>query len=515
MFVIVWLFLDWKMLHGGKRNSKMWNPKFMVSRSPLVPIWNPFKKKIANQTNQQINRTIKIEFETHCPMLSIDNIQSGKQRDFYKEPVKIADVDERREHSFEECEISCIIYPLERVERLGLVKMDATVLKKTPMAPFNEHVGTDRLPTNPLGWSTLRSMESPSNYDFIDVSIAKSIFDISMTVNLASDVPVPYFSWVTYDFMKPPLPFEEKNQQILSTAFISNCDPQNFRMEAIKKFQNMTPPISVNFGSCFQNFENKPKTEILQKYKFHFSFENSNDEDYFTEKFFQTLQEGSIPVVIGPDNLAQFEPSPGSTLQIKTLADVQMVADRMRSLAQNKSAYEKMLQWKQQGPSNQFKALVDLAVVHSTCRLCIHVADRIRAIEASRNQPETCICHRPQMDISIFRFYIRERGRFEFLDAYLTLLDLKHFHESIWEAFDSLFQGDFRPIWADERNEQGRRSPNKERNIPKFEIYHVYKHGKNQRDALFGGGETNIDSDFKVEQLFSNPDCVKLEVIFL
>lgn len=37
------------------------------------------------------------------------------------------------------------------------------------------------------------------------------------------------------------------------------------------------------------------KTELLSHYKFTFTFENSQEEDYVTEKVFDALVAGSVP----------------------------------------------------------------------------------------------------------------------------------------------------------------------------------------------------------------------------
>jgi hypothetical protein len=62
---------------------------------------------------------------------------------------------------------------------------------------------------------------------------------------------------------------------------------------------------------------------------------------------------------------------------------------------QNDTAYGEMLTWKTSGPSDQFKALMDLQAVHPTCRLCQHVASRKRAQEeeAKRKTEAFPPCH--------------------------------------------------------------------------------------------------------------------------
>lgn len=63
---------------------------------------------------------------------------------------------------------------------------------------------------------------------------------------------------------------------------------------------------------------------------------------------------------------------------------------------ENETAYADMLSWKAAGPSDSFKALMDLQAVHPTCRLCQHVAYRLREREEqARRQthsPPPCYC---------------------------------------------------------------------------------------------------------------------------
>lgn len=74
--------------------------------------------------------------------------------------------------------------------------------------------------------------------------------------------------------------------------------------------------------------------------------------------------------------------------------------------------------WKYDGPSDSFKALVDMAAVHSSCRLCIFLATRIREKEEKSFAPKRpCKCTRGSE--TVYHIYVRERGRFEMESVFL------------------------------------------------------------------------------------------------
>lgn len=54
---------------------------------------------------------------------------------------------------------------------------------------------------------------------------------------------------------------------------------------------------------------------------------------------------GTIPVVVGPPNIEDFSPGPGSILYIKELSDVESVAKTMKYLADNPEAYNQSLRY--------------------------------------------------------------------------------------------------------------------------------------------------------------------------
>ncbi|XP_016556478.2 glycoprotein 3-alpha-L-fucosyltransferase A isoform X2 [Capsicum annuum] len=326
-------------------------------------------------------------------------------------------------------------------------------------------------------------------------------YDIVMTTSLSSDVPVGYFSWAEYDIMAP---VQSKTENALAAAFISNCGARNFRLQALEVLEREKIKID-SFGSCHHNRDgNVDKVETLKRFKFSFAFENSNEEDYVTEKFFQSLVAGSIPVVIGAPNIQDFAPSPNSLLHIKELKDAETVANTMKYLAANPSAYNEMLGWKVEGPSDSFKALVDMAAVHSSCRLCIFLATSIREREeqSPKFMERPCKCTRGSE--TVYHVYVRERGRFEMESIFLrsSNLSLEAFESALLLKFKSLKHV---PIWKEER-------PQILRGGDELKLYRLHPLGMTQRQALYNF-RFKGDTDFR-DHIESHP-CAKFEAIFV
>ncbi|GJP59662.1 hypothetical protein CLOP_g14385 [Closterium sp. NIES-67] len=358
------------------------------------------------------------------------------------------------------------------------------------------------------GKMVLRSMEARSYYPINDPAIARKSHSVVMTVHYDSDVPVQYGSWEEYDIMRPPVP---KTADAIAAAFISNCAANNFRLKAVEELQKFFTVHS--YGRCLNNrpYEHD-KLAVIQRYKFSLAFENSCEPDYITEKFWQSLVAGSVPVVVGPPNIADFVPDNNSYLHIPTEADIPRVAQQMQALASDDEAYNKMLEWKRSGPSDQFITNVDLSAVHSSCRLCVLLADRIRTHEiAVSSRPRPCRCEsvsesgKKQLT---YHLYVRERGTYQFTSVFLTKdsLTLPGLRRAIRRTFK---KKSYKPVWVGKRPAVLA----SEKRIKALRIFHVYPAGSNQKEAMFGSAWFQTSAQF-AKFLDSHP-CPRLEVIFI
>ncbi|XP_010466062.1 PREDICTED: glycoprotein 3-alpha-L-fucosyltransferase A-like isoform X2 [Camelina sativa] len=362
-------------------------------------------------------------------------------RDFSKDPIFISGTDK----DFQSCSVHCA---------MGFSS------DKNPDAAFglgHQH-GT---------LSIIRSMESAQYYQENDLAHARRKgYDIVMTTSLSSDVPVGYFSWAEYDIMAPVQP---KTEKALAAAFISNCAARNFRIQALEAL--MAANVNIDsYGGCHRNRDGR----------------------------------GSVPVVVGAPNIEEFAPSPDSFLHIKQMDDVMSVAKKMKYLADNTDAYNQTLRWKHEGPSDSFKALVDMAAVHSSCRLCIFVATKIREQEEKGLEFKKRPCKCTRGSVTVYHLYVRERGRFDmesiFLkDGNLTLEALK---SAIIAKFKSQRH---EPIWKKER-------PAGLRGDGELRVHGIYPLGLTQRQALYNfkfEGNSSLNTHIQ-----SNP-CAKFEVVFV
>jgi glycoprotein 3-alpha-L-fucosyltransferase len=163
-----------------------------------------------------------------------------------------------------------------------------------------------------------------------------------------------------------------------------------------------------------------------------------------------------------------------------------------------------MLEWKQR-PDDQFLALVDMAVVHSACRLCLHLASEVRLKEIQGQASDRlCQC---SADLAVHRLLVRERGRVEFESIAFnvntgTLSDLQ---QIIKRHFESLNNGQFRPIWSGHRRDV----LGTEKDLRLFRIYAV---GLSQREALF---TSFISTTSQLKELIRQRPCPRIEVIFI
>ena len=116
------------------------------------------------------------------------------------------------------------------------------------------------------------------------------------------------------------------------------------------------------------------KHAVLRRYPFYLAFENSDEEDYVSEKVFHALEAGVLPVYNGAPNIADFVP-PHSVVDVHDPAfggSLDKVAEHLQSLLAEPERYMEYFAWKSRGnlPDAFQRRFGGLVGTHAKCRLC-------------------------------------------------------------------------------------------------------------------------------------------------
>ena len=197
-------------------------------------------------------------------------------------------------------------------------------------------------------------------------------FDVTMTYERDATVWCPYFSPAIAEKLLQAA--EAKTEQAPAVHFRSSQIDRSGRGRYA--FELMKYVKVDSYGRMLRNREladdrgQESRLATLARYKFTLAFENSIAPDYVTEKFFDPLIAGSVPVYLGAPNVADFAPGDRCFIDVTEFSGPAAVAARLNALAQDDDAYAEYLSWKASGLRPEFRALLDALRDSAFSRLC-------------------------------------------------------------------------------------------------------------------------------------------------
>jgi len=223
------------------------------------------------------------------------------------------------------------------------------------------------------------SMECEVHYPRLRDPRFMSHFDLTMTYRRDADVPVPYYGPDLMPALQgTPRP---KTKDRLAALFISNPYDSSGRREVATDLMGYLDVHS--YGRELRNRvldEDRgraTKLEVIANYKFTLAFENAIAPDYVTEKFFDPLVAGSVPVYLGAPNVDQFAPADHCFIDVADFATPRDLAEYLLTLNQDNAAYEEYFAWKKRPLRSSFLRLLAEQREHAFVRLC-RAARRLR-----------------------------------------------------------------------------------------------------------------------------------------
>ncbi|KAF9208542.1 hypothetical protein BGZ59_010596 [Podila verticillata] len=208
----------------------------------------------------------------------------------------------------------------------------------------------------------LETVEAPKAFQI--KSEWTNIFTHTWTYSFESDFVWSYFnsgrepgSFISNILAKPWHTVEEKNEfrkeGLAPIAWIvSSCTSENGRHFYVKQLQKY---IKVDvYGRCMRN---KPwpkypngleydERDLVAKYKFYLSIENTNCNDYVSEKIERPYAVGTVPIVDGPKDYSRYMATNHSVIRMDSFATPEQLALWIHDLDKDDTQYQTYLDFK-------------------------------------------------------------------------------------------------------------------------------------------------------------------------
>jgi hypothetical protein len=207
------------------------------------------------------------------------------------------------------------------------------------------------------------SLESDVNYPQLRNPQYLAQFDFTMTYRWDSDVPLMYW-WPELRplILRPPQP---KTEAADAVFFCSNQQERCGRTDYVRELMR---DLKVDcYGRAFPNREladdrgRETKLETLSRYRFDLAFENSISPDYLSEKFFDSLVAGCIPVYRGAPNIDEFGPGDHCFINAADFKSPKELAEYLLHVAKTPAEYDAYFAWKTRPLRPEFLKKIEIA----------------------------------------------------------------------------------------------------------------------------------------------------------
>ncbi|MGX8010540.1 glycosyltransferase family 10 domain-containing protein [Mesorhizobium sp. ORM8.1] len=223
------------------------------------------------------------------------------------------------------------------------------------------------------------SMESFENYSKQADPHFMRHFDLTMTYESGADVWEPYLPKAEWWEATRRSAIVPKTEAALAVTFQSSKLDKSGRAALVAE---LSKSIGVDrYGRFNRRAKLQPnrhiegpdlglqtKLETIGRYHFCLAFENSIAPDYVTEKMFDPLAAGTVPVYLGAPNAAEFVPE-HSYIDAASFRTPAELAAYLRHLAETPRDYEAYLAWRSKPLPDRLVRRLELIETASKYRL--------------------------------------------------------------------------------------------------------------------------------------------------
>lgn len=275
--------------------------------------------------------------------------------------------------------------PIDQIPQNYIFTTDRRYLSQAQTVIFHlptlrENLDSDLDKTEGQIWVAW-TLECEENYSFLKDPELMELFDLRITYHQDADIIYSYMKPDFITLMKQPVDAQTKTDNIC--MLISSPINKSARQEYLKELMQ---EVSIDsYGKLFNNKKierdngRESKIELYKKYKFVIAFENACATDYVTEKFFEPLIVGAVPIYLGAPNIDEFAPGEHCFICANDFKSPKELAGYLKFCCDNPSEYQSFFEWKRKDLRQCFIEKVRIQEISPFIRLC-HLLDKYKPL---------------------------------------------------------------------------------------------------------------------------------------
>lgn len=221
------------------------------------------------------------------------------------------------------------------------------------------------------------NLECEENYQWTREPEFAEMFDLWMNYRQDADIVYPYYQY-NYPKLLQSVSMVVKKKIDKACMFISSRINQSKRIEYLEELVQYLEIDSygqfLNNKQLTNDYGRSSKMHVFSNYKFVISFENAVGEDYVTEKFYDPLLAGTVPVYLGAPNIDKFVPGENCFVDVRKFENPKALADFLNNCFRDDDMYLQFFDWKNNPERLSFLKKTEQQKINPFVRLCTEVS---------------------------------------------------------------------------------------------------------------------------------------------
>ena len=227
-------------------------------------------------------------------------------------------------------------------------------------------------------WRILQTMDDPVKRP--DEKVERNAYrqdQYYSTTSFSSSVPLTEFSFDKYDIFAPAVDYD--TVESTGSYFIdSQCASQALHRNRWEDAIHRQAPVA-SYGSCAHNAEmpeglslknQQDRIAQMKKHRFNVAFEYGDAKDHITSVVWEAFSSGSLPVVLGAQNVADHFP-PNSFISNVACQRWDDLGAKVKAIVNDKEKWESYQAWRTDPEAKQFfETKYNFTRTSPDCRMC-------------------------------------------------------------------------------------------------------------------------------------------------